>query len=299
MAWKGVHISRPSRLSTADGQLVVGQDDGDVRIPLEDIAYIVLDAPHASLTSTLLSACMETGIVIVSTDRRHTPDGLMLPFLQHHRQAGVAARQVMLSEPFKKRCWQKIIIKKIENQASHLVLSGRNGDALFVMSKRVGSGDPQNIEARAAREYWGTLFTDFIRDDPADLRNKLLNYGYAVVRAGVARALVAYGLLPNFGVGHGSVSNAFNLADDVFEPFRPFVDRLAFQRAAGRSREEDLTVEDRRAMAGILMSDARVSKEKVSLLVATEKAAESFVRCMDHATPSLLALPVLSDEGSL
>lgn len=297
MAWKGVHISRPSRLNTADSQLVVAQDDGEVCIPLEDIAYIVLDAAHATLTSTLLSACMEAGIVIISTDRRHTPDGLMLPFHQHHRQAGVAAVQVALSEPFKKRCWQKIIVQKIENQARHLIITGRDGGALLAMGKRVGSGDPQNLEARAAREYWGQLFEGFIRDDPADLRNKLLNYGYAVARAGIARALVSYGLLPNFGVGHASVTNAFNLADDIFEPFRPLVDCLAYRLWQGRSREEELTIEDRRALAGVLMMDARVAGEKVSLLVATEKAAESFVRCMDHGTPALLALPTFVDEG--
>lgn len=298
MAWKGVHISRASRLNTTNHQLVVAQDDGEVRIPLEDLAYIILDAPHASLTSTLISACMEAGIVIVSTDKRHTPDGLMLPFLQHHRQAGVAARQVALSEPFKKRCWQKIIIRKVENQAAHLAMLGYDKDshALLAMGKLVGSGDPQNIEARAAREYWGRLFRDFIRDNPADLRNKLLNYGYAVMRAGIARALVAYGLLPNFGVGHKSVTNAFNLADDIIEPFRPFVDRLAFTLAAGRSASEDLTLDDRRAMAGILMTDAHVESERVSLLVATEKAAESFLRCMDYATPALLALPIFLNE---
>lgn len=159
------------------------------------------------------------------------------------------------------------------------------------MAKRVGSGDPDNVEARAAREYWRNLFDDFIRDDPADLRNKLLNYGYAVVRAGVARALVAYGLLPSVGLNHASVTNAFNLADDVVEPFRPFVDRLGLARSAGRSKDEDLTIEDRRAMAGILMQDCRVGGETVSLLVATEKAAEGLVRAIEAASPVFLALP--------
>lgn len=297
MAWKGVHLSRPSRLNTADGQLVVAQDDGEVRIPLEDLAYVVLDAPHATLTSTLLSACMEAGIVIISTDGRHTPNGMMLPFLQHHRQAGVAATQVALSQPFKKRCWQRIISQKIENQARHLAIAGQDSEPLLAMSRRVGSGDPQNIEARAAREYWGLLFSDFVRDNPADLRNKLLNYGYAVARAGVARALVSFGLLPNFGVGHASVTNAFNLADDLFEPFRPFIDHMAYGLAAERPANADLTLEDRRALAGILMTDATVAAEKVSLLVATEKAAESFVRSMDHNTPALLALPTFNGEG--
>ena len=222
MAWKGLHLSRPARLNTADGQIVVAQDDGEVRLPLEDIAYIVLDAPHATLTTTLLSACMEAGIAIVSTDARHTPNGLMLPFHRHHRQAGVANMQIALGEPFKKRAWQRVAVAKIDNQAAHLDRGGHNGESLRAMSRLVGSGDPQNIEARAARAYWGALFSDFVRDDASDLRNKLLNYGYAVLRAGIARSLVAYGLLPSIGLHHASVTNAFNLADDLIEPFRPF-----------------------------------------------------------------------------
>jgi CRISPR-associated protein Cas1 len=298
MAWKGLHLSRPARLNTADGQIVVVQDDGEVRVPLEDIAYIVLDAPHASLTSTLLSACMDAGIVIVSVDQRHTPNGVMLPFHNHHRQAGVAAAQLAVSEPFKKRCWQRIVIRKIENQAAHLSAADRPGsEALSAMAKRVGSGDSDNIEARAAREYWGALFTNFIRDDPADLRNKLLNYGYAVVRAGVARALVAYGLLPSVGLNHASVTNAFNLADDLFEPFRPFVDSAARMRFDGRTRDDELTIDDRRAMAGVLMSDCRVGAETVSLLVATEKAAEGLVRSFDSATAALMTLPAFPEAG--
>ncbi|MFG1379409.1 type II CRISPR-associated endonuclease Cas1 [Xanthobacter autotrophicus] len=300
MAWKGVHLSRPARLNTADGQIVVAQDDGEVRLPLEDIAYLVLDAPHATLTSTLLSACMEAGIVIVSVDARHTPNGIMLPFHSHHRQAGVAAAQLAVSEPFRKRCWQRIVVAKIENQAAHLVACGRPASAALVaMARRVGSGDPDNIEARAARDYWRALFSDFVRDDPGDLRNKLLNYGYAVVRAGIARALVAYGLLPSVGLNHASVTNAFNLADDLIEPFRPFVDRLSRLRGEGRSKTDDLTIEDRRAMAGILMQDCTIATETVSLLVATEKATESLVRSIEGGTPAVLALPRLTAVPAL
>lgn len=189
MAWRGVHLSRPARLNTADGQLVVAQDDGEVRLPLEDIAYVVLDAPHATLTSTLLSACMDAGIVVISVDQRHTPNGVMLPFHTHHRQAAVAQAQVALSLPFRKRCWQRIVVSKIENQALHLAAAGCVGSAaLIAMAGRVGSGDPDNVEARAARDYWRALFTDFVRDDPSDLRNKLLNYGYAIARLGGASA---------------------------------------------------------------------------------------------------------------
>lgn len=294
MAWKGLHLSRPARLNAADGQIVVAQDDGEARVPLEDVAFIVLDAPHATLTSTLLSACMEAGVVIVSVDQRHTPNGMALPFHSHHRQAGVAALQAALGEPFKKRCWQRIAVAKIENQAAHLESAGRDGGALRAMAKLVGSGDPDNIEARAARDYWRALFDDFTREDFSDLRNKMMNYGYAVTRAGVARALVAYGLLPAFGLHHASVSNAFNLADDLLEPFRPFVDALAASRSECRDKADDLTLEDRRAMAGVLLATARVGAETVSLLIATEKAAESLVQAMEASSAALLRLPTFT-----
>jgi CRISPR-associated protein Cas1 len=291
MAWKGLHLSRPARLNTADGQIVVSQDDGEARVPLEDLAYVVLDAPHATLTSTLLSACMEAGVVIVSVDARHTPNGITLPFHSHHRQAGVAATQVSLGEPFKKRCWQRVVVAKIENQAAHLESVGREAQALRAMAKLVGSGDPENVEARAAREYWRVLYENFTRDDTGDLRNKMMNYGYAVARAGIARALVAYGLLPAFGLHHASVTNAFNLADDLLEPFRPFVDAFAAARTKEREKSDDLTIDDRRAMASVLLTNATVGKETLSLLAASEKAAESLVQAMEGSSAALLRLP--------
>jgi CRISPR-associated protein Cas1 len=162
------------------------------------------------------------------------------------------------------------------------------------MGGRVGSGDPDNIEARAARAYWGALFDGFVRDDPADLRNKLLNYGYAVMRAAVARALVAYGCLPAFGLHHASVTNAFNLADDFLEPFRPFVDALAAERADGRAAGDEMTVEDRRAMAGVLSREARLTGEALTLLAASEKTAESYVRAMEGGSAALLRLPEMT-----
>jgi len=292
MAWKGLHLSRPSRLSVSDTQIVVAQDDGEARVPLEDVAYIILDTAQATLTASLLSACMTAGIALIVTDPRHMPSGLLLPFHAHHKQAGVAAAQIATSEPFRKQCWRRIVVAKIDNQAAHLDACGRPDAAVVrAMSKHVGSGDPDNVEARAARAYWRALFDAFIRDDPADLRNKLLNYGYAVIRASVARALVAFGCLPAIGVHHASVTNPFNLADDFIEPYRPFVDALAAERAEGRSRGEEMTIEDRRAMAGVLLREARLNGETFNLLAASEKTAESFVRAIDGASAALLRLP--------
>ncbi len=296
MAWRGLHLSRPSRLSFSAGQIVVAQDDGEVRLALEDVAWIVLDSPRSTLTVALLSACMANGVVVVVTDETHTPSGLALPFGRHHRQADVARVQSEAGRPLKKRLWQGLVQAKIANQAAALDAVSRAGAPILrEMAARVGSGDPDNKEAQAARFYWGQFWGGFKRVDEGDRRNKLLNYGYAVIRSGVARALVASGLIPAFGLQHASVSNAFNLADDLVEPFRPFVDLLAWRTApAGEGSRDPLTVDDRRIMATALLAEGRCGGETVTLLHAAERAAESLVRCFDQKTAALLEVPVLA-----
>lgn len=293
MAWKGVHLTKAARLSLADGQCCVKQDDGEVRIAIEDLAWIVIDTPQATLSSALMAACMEAGVAIVVTDARHTPSGLVLPFHRHHRQGAIARLQTETKESLKKRAWQTLIRRKILNQSAVLTATGRDGaPTLKEIARHVEPGDPENVEARAARFYWGRLFEDYVRDNPDDRRNKLLNYGYAVVRAGVARALVAAGLLPALGLAHQGAANAFNLADDMVEPFRPFVDFLAWKTSAnGSGKESDLSVEDRRTMAGALLIDSRVGDESVTLLVAAEQAAQSLVRVFEEEKADRLALP--------
>jgi len=296
MAWRGLHLTKPSRLSLADRQVVVAQDDGEVRIALEDVAWIVLDCPQSTITGNLLSACMSEGIAFIATDDTHTPCGVVLPFHRHFRQGEIAQKQSAMSAPLKKRLWQKIVRAKIENQADALKKLGRGGtQTLKEMARLVGSGDTGNVEARAARYYWSQLWPEFRREDGGDKRNGLLNYGYAVVRSGVARSLVAAGLLPALGLKHASVSNAFNLADDVVEPFRPFVDVLAWRTAGkGRPSQDALGVDDRRAMAGVLLNEAAVNADAVTLLVAAERAAESLVRCIESGATDGLELPAFA-----
>jgi CRISPR-associated protein Cas1 len=292
MAWRGVHITQPARLSLADGQIVVSRDDGRIRLPLEDIAWMVIDTPRVMLSSALISACMDAGMLVVTTDQTHTPSGVILPFHRHHRQAEIAAAQVSMSAPLKKRLWQVIVQRKIMNQGATLIGCERDPAALMAMARLVGSGDPDNIEARAARTYWPRLFTDFIRDDASDKRNALLNYGYAVVRSAVARALVAFGLLPAFGVNHASITNAFNLADDVVEPFRPFIDHMVWVLTErGTVKDGQTTVAERQKLASCLLEKAIVGRETVSLLVATERAAESMVRAIEANSAAMLLLP--------
>lgn len=295
MAWKGLHLTQAARLSLADGQCCVKRDDGEVRIAIEDLAWLIIDTAHVTLTSALMSACMEAGVAIVVTDERHTPSGLLLPFHRHHRQGAIAKLQMEAKESLKRRLWQAMIRGKIVNQSAVLASTGHADFAtLKEIARHVEPGDPGNVEARAARFYWGRLFADFVRDDPADRRNKLLNYGYAVIRSGVARALVAAGLVPALGVAHQGAANAFNLADDLFEPFRPFVDLLAWKTSDhGTGKDGDLSTDDRRAMAGGLLLDARVGAEKLTLLVAAETAAQSLVRALEDNKPDRLTLPEL------
>jgi CRISPR-associated protein Cas1 len=295
MAWRGLHISKAARLTLADGQIVVAQDDGEVRLALEDIGWIVLDAAHATLTSTLLSACMENGIALIVTDATHTPSGVALPFHRHFRQGGMALAQAGMAAPLKKRLWQATVKAKIINQAAALDTVGREGAApLRAMARLVSSGDSENVEARAAREYWGCLFAAFRREDEGDTRNKLLNYGYAVIRSCVARALVAAGLLPALGINHASATNAFNLADDIVEPFRPYVDVLVWRTIGeGRPAREALTLDHRRAMAGVMLADCVIADEAMTLLAASEKVSASLVRAIESGTSEVLELPTM------
>ena len=202
--------------------------------------------------------------------------------------------QIATSLPLKKRLWQTIVQAKIANQAAALEQSGHNAAALRAMVHLVGSGDPDNTEARAARAYWSKLFAGFVREDANDKRNALLNYGYAIVRSAVARALVATGLLPAFGVNHASKTNAFNLADDCVEPFRPFVDRAVWNMTdRGRSGTGETTVAERRILASVLTEAAMFGDESVTLLVASELAAASLVRAMEANSAAVLVLPRL------
>jgi CRISP-associated protein Cas1 len=298
MAWRGVHLTHPSRLSLADGQMVVAQADGEARVPLEDIAWVVIDTPQATLTTALIAACMDAGTILVTTDEKHTPSGVMLPFHRHHRQAEVSALQVAASAPLRKRLWQAIVCAKVANQASALALCGGDSRALTAMLRHVGSGDPGNVEARAARHYWGRLFPSFVRERPSDKRNMLLNYGYAVARSAVARAIVAAGLWPALGLNHASVSNAFNLADDLVEPFRPFVDLMVWRMSGKGSRADgEPTLDERRRLAAVPLEVARIGEEDVSLLTATERIATSLVRALESRRWEFLELPNLDAAG--
>lgn len=298
MAWRGLHISRPSRLSLADGQIVVAQDSDEARLAVEDIAWIVIDAPQVTLSAALLSACMRAGVGVTVTDEFHTPCGMALPFHRHYRQGDVARQQVAMSQSLKGRLWRDIVRRKLLNQAAALDRVGRTGGrAVAAMAARVKPDDPDNIEARGARDYFHALFDRFRRGDDGDRRNAMLNYGYAIVRSAVARSLTASGLLPALGIKHASATNAFNLADDLVEPFRPFVDLAVFEMTRDETTEAaktgPLDIAHRRQLSTLPLRSAMVGRERLTLLAAADRAAETLVRAIDAATPDALELPEL------
>ena len=299
MAWRGVHICNPSGLTLQQGQLCVDQDGNIVTIPIEDIAYIILDTRQTTITGSVFSALMKGGVVILQSDEKHIPCGIALPFQAHWRQGETAHLQTALSQPFKKRAWQSIVRQKVRNQASVLSIlktqkATAESSALIAMIPQIKSGDSDNVEARAARAYWGALFQDFRRADIDDKRNSALNYGYAVVRACLARSLSASGLIPAFGLHHASVTNAFNLADDLIEPFRPFVDYMVVKRLCALvSADLELTREDRQALAQAPFQPVMIDGENTSLLLATERTAQKLISAMRAGEPGILSLPEL------
>lgn len=292
MAWRGLHISRPARLKLVAGRMAIEQNDGNVSFPLEDIAWVILDTGQVTLTARLVAGCMEARIPIVFSDARHMPCGLALPFHQHHAQAETTFLQTELSAPFRKRAWMLIVKRKIGNQAENLrLLQHPEAPALRAMASHVRTGDPENVEARAARYYWPRLFDDFARGDEADLRNALLNYGYAVLRAAIARALCASGFTPALGLHHANRKNSFNLADDLIEAYRPIVDWTVVERLRERDQATEMTLNDRREMAGVLTRDIMLGGEQLGVIHAAERTADTLRRAMAAGDPSIIELP--------
>ena len=297
MAWRGLHISQPARLSLKTRRITVESGDAEaVSFPLEDVAWIVLDTPQATASSALMAACLQAGIPVVYADERHMPCGVLLPFHQHWQQGGVARLQLDASAARRKRLWQAIVRRKLANQAAVLDRAQVPGaDTLREMARHVKSGDPGNVEARGARYYWQRLFTDFRRHEDADPRNAMLDYAYAVLRAAVARGLVAAGLLPAFGLHHASAQNAFNLADDLLEVLRPLADWQAFALTPqGRApAESTLTRANRQHLVGVMTESLIIDTEQVTVLPAIDTMVASLIRALSGEGAEALRLPRL------
>lgn len=291
MTWRSVVISRPAKLKREHYSLAIEQEQ-TAFVPFEDIAVIMLNHREITLTHPVLSACGEYGISLFATGDTHHPSGVFLPFLPHSRATRWLRLQLDLPRPVAKQSWATIVRKKITNQAACLALAGRDGaDRLDSYARRVRSGDSGNLEGQAAAFYFTQLFGKGFHRDQARFINAALDYGYAVLRGTIARGLVAHGLLPSLGLFHASEQNAFNLADDVIEPFRPLVDLFVSKRVMPDN--DELRPEDKVALVGLLNVDMGMPRGKMSVLSAIEHTIESLARVYDGGSETLLELPVL------
>jgi CRISPR-associated protein Cas1 len=291
-------ISRPARLRREHYSLAIDQEE-TAFVPFEDIAVIVLNHREITLTHPVLSACAEYGISLYATGSNHQPAGVFLPFLSHSRTTRMMRKQLSITRPTTKRAWADIVCRKIENQAACLRLCCKQGvERLEACAQRVRSGDPDNLEGQAAALYFAQLFgADFYRDDETRWTNAALNYGYAVLRGAITRGLVAHGLHPTIGLFHDSEQNAFNLADDLIEPFRPLVDLHVAKCPV--STEGDLIQKDKQALNALLNVAVGMSQGKMSVLSAIEYAVESLARTYEsgHAELDLPRLIGLQAHG--
>ncbi len=301
MAWRTVKISNPANLRYKNKAMLIIQNGETVSVPLEDIAVIVLESVQITVTSQLLSHCAAMGVALISVGTTHLPNGIFLPFLSHSRGLQIIKHQIALSKPRKKRLWQKIVKQKIENQAKILYLH-EHKDAwkkLKTLVKSVRSGDSGNCEATAAQFYFRALFgIDFYRGQDRFL-NAAMNYGYSIVRSALARSLVAYGFQPSLGLHHHNEQNAFNLADDLIEPFRPLVDLKVLALLENKEEPQKLKPAYKNELIGMLHEDVILTGDKgvkgrFSLLSAVDITVQSLGRCL-HSPDNTLTFPVIGE----
>ena len=296
VVWRSVMISKPARLRREHFSLAIEQDK-TAFVPFEDIAVLVLNHREITLTHPVLSACAEYGIGLYCTGDNHQPSGILLPFLAHSRATRMQRLQMELARPAAKQAWSVIVKQKINNQATCLKQCGHDAhEQLESYARRVRSGDIGNLEAQASAVYFRKLFgADFQRAQERWI-NAALDYGYAVMRGAVARGLVAHGLLPSIGLFHSSEQNAFNLADDVIEPFRPIVDLHVASRPGARGKEtgeSELSPTDKAALVSLLNVDVSMTRGRMTVLSAIEHFVESLVRIYEGSGSTVLELPQL------
>lgn len=275
-------------LSAHRGFLMVERDGAEVgRIPLDDVHAVIVHAHGVTWSGTLAARLAERGAPVVFCGINHSPVAVTLPLEGHHAQAARMRAQLNASRPLAKQLWRRVVSAKILMQGSLLAARGVEGAGAFpFMAARVTSGDKENLEAQAARRYWPLLMgADFRRDRDASGANALLNYGYAVMRATCARAVVAAGLHPTVGIEHSNRGNAFALADDLVEPFRPLVDGVVEHLVRTGVTALDPVV--KRRFARLIAFDVRVAGEASPVSVAAQRLARSLARSFETGRPDL------------
>jgi CRISPR-associated protein Cas1 len=299
MVGRVVEIETNDRhLAISRGFLVVSEKGAEIgKVPLDDIAAVVANAHGLTYSNNALVELSSRGVPIVLCGPNHNPAAIVWPVDAHHVQTGRMNDQIAASLPLKKRLWMQLIRAKILAQAATLAAVGSPNEGFYLLSRKVRAGDPDNVEADAARRYWPLLLgPEFRRDKNAGGVNGMLNYGYAVLRAGVARAVMAAGLHPSFGLKHSNRSNPMVLIDDLMEPFRPSVDREVYRLI--RLGLNDVDREAKAALARIMILDLPTNVGMSPLMVCAERLVQSLARAYAGESDNLeLPLPSRPLEG--
>lgn len=292
-SYRTLFFSKPAKLSCRSNNLIITQDK-IISIPLKDIENIIIDTPQVSLSSSLLSILAKYKIMLFSCDASHMPNGIFLPYIPHYRASKILGIQLSLTKKVKAILWQKIIKAKIANQ---IALLDKNPIAkkLELFYKNVKMADLDNDEAKAAVLYFPAIFgKGFMRKDLCVI-NSALNYGYAIIRSVVARNLVASGFLPAVGIFHKNQFNSFNLADDLMEPYRVFVDSRVLSMDLGN--ENSFKLEHRIYLANILQAKITLANKTYPLNRAISRSIQSFARAISGDLDAL-ELPIFGENSN-
>ncbi|WP_417860972.1 type II CRISPR-associated endonuclease Cas1 [Winogradskyella sediminis] len=272
-------IERKSKITCKNLQLIIKNETREGAIPIEDIGFVVIDNPEVYISITAMNYLVQNNASVIICNASHLPNGMFLNLNSHHIQQEIFRTQMEASLPLKKQLWQQTIKEKITNQGLLLKSITKQNNSFSFLASKVLSGDTSNMEAVAANFYWKSFFeTDFKRERFGNYPNNFLNYGYAILRAATARALSGSGLLNTLGIHHKNKYNAFALADDIMEPYRPIVDE-AVHTIIQHYNEQELNTEIKSVLLQILTRTVYFKEEKSPLMVALQKTASSLQQC--------------------
>ena len=298
MIKRTLYFGNPAYLSLSNKQLIVRlpevekndilpdsfKKESAASIPIEDIAVVVLDNKQITITQALLEALLMNNAAVVTCDSSHMPAGLLLPLDVHNIQHERFKNQIESSVPLRKQLWQQTVEAKILNQNAVLHSLGKNSARLLTLARNVRSGDPENYEGQAASIYWSEVFDkslNFRREREGTPPNNLLNYGYAIIRAVTARSLVGSGLLPTLGIHHTNKYNAYCLADDIMEPYRPYVDRIVLNIVKSGHKIEEVTTDLKKILLALPAEDVVIDSERSPLTITMQRTTASLAQCFE------------------
>ena len=290
MLKRTLFFTQPYVLSLKNNQMIIKtreMPDMHRSIPIEDIGFVILEHQQTSITLPLLNALSDNNVAVIICGDNYMPNAMLLNLESNTTQGETLRMQIEASEPLKKNIWKQTIENKIKNQAALLKKVGKDGNILRPFYSNVKSGDSDNREGIAAKIYWNELFgSDFVRTREGSEPNNLLNYGYTILRAAMARALMGSGLLPAIGIFHRNKYNAFPLADDIMEPYRPFVDELVYRLYSQGKKE--LTKEVKAEILKILFTDTQFEKTTHPLEIGLTTTTASLVKCLNGTCKRVL-----------